>query len=491
MSDNLQKTKENDSTVLLGLPAELLNSILTFLVPQEGENDRYLVKTDLQALNLTCKKLNELATPMLFHVTSVTIRLNDVLPFEKCGWVKPGLLQAPESVTKHIESLRLRIEPFPSKVWSDEQFGRLVDSWVAVYDAGAFRTALMASEGRSTAVSERQNWVANAYSLLWQAKLARWYPLLQKTKPLVVALFELLTKVKHVEAGRWHHDILSRLPDSGMGRTMLLLSDAGAATALASTMPAQVKGYSFCCHPNNVSIGVQAYGLIGHLPIGIDYQAVFHPSATGWWMDWMRFTSGLVGRSSQLTTLDLTICNFQRARRDSIFPRALPPPGPAAAYWRSLLLPMNNLTVLKLTTGDRDLPTVEMSQHLPAIFPKGIILPSVKRLCLKSWVVPTTFLSEGLWKVFSNIEHLTLDTIATSDGVPDAWHTVLSRLPESEKRTGTVEMSMQNPEYAWSNSGHDPTGTPFEVYGTHAATHPPVPRHRTVEHPEAVRRIGG
>ncbi|KAK3619686.1 hypothetical protein LTR22_025895 [Elasticomyces elasticus] len=485
------------------LPREILDIILqNLLVPTAPAHepyeplgymkqyDPYEDKADFQAINLTCKKLSLAVRPWLFKHMGVTIRLDDRLPLEKADWVKPGLLQASLSVTEHIKNLRLRIEPFPFKNWTVDKFAALVARWAAVSDAVASEISSLTFLAPIEPGHQRRDWVAMAWSSLWQTRLAQWYPLLQRVRPLVAALFGLLTHVQHVEAGQWYGRAIPDDPtwvlSRGLEPTMLMLSYAGAATALVSTMPPQVKSYTFYCQPNNVSVGVgvHAHGSVGYLPIGIDNQPIFDSAATGADAGWMQFTPSIM--RTQLETLELTIGNLQGARSDGFILGPLPS---AAAYWRGILLPMQTLTKLTITSGDRDLCPMDRSKHLHALYPEGVVLFSIKSLCLKNWMVPMSFLTERLWLVFPNLERLALQNVAMMDYRYEAWQTILSQLPESGTRTRTVELGIENPEYAWSNSGHHPNGTPFEVYGTRPAMDVPMPMRRTVDHPVQLHKV--
>ncbi|KAK4960372.1 hypothetical protein LTR10_003267 [Elasticomyces elasticus] len=470
------------------LSQEVHNNILTHLSPPEDE--RYHNKKDLQIYNLICKATSVAVKPSLFQHMSVTIRLNDVLPLDQADWTEPalvGVLQVSPWIAEHVKSLRLRIEPFPFQAWDDEEFAALVASWAATSEAGAFDLRTMTNAARSTPSPQRGFWVVKAYSSMWQTRLAQWYPLLQKTRPLIIALFELLPKVHHVEAGRWHKRVTRKvrfpLPEKGgMETTMRLLSDSGAATALVNTMPATVKSYSFRCHINPGVIGAHAQDFVEYLPLGIDNQPTFDLAATGPDHDWMDFTTGLVGRSSQIERLDLNICNLQSARFHWSVPSPVTSPDFAAAYWRTLLLSMHNLRDLTLTTSDDDMPPIERVKHLVALT-NGILMPSVRRLHLKGWVVPPAFLSGRVWVVFPNIEDLSLQDVATADGGTHAWHTALGQLPgEAGARGGrTVRISIVNPGYTWCRSEIQQTGVALLVFGTHPLMD--LPAHLRVEHP--------
>ncbi|KAK4889914.1 hypothetical protein LTR27_011337 [Elasticomyces elasticus] len=425
-----------------GLSLEVHNIILAHLIPPGKK--RYSAKKDLQTYNLVCKATSAAVKSSLFQHMSVTIRLNDVLPLDQADWTEPGLvgvLRDSPWIAEHIKSLRLRIELFPFRNWDDEEFAALVARWAATSDAGAFDHRTMTSAAPSTPSPERGCWVVKAYSSLWKTRLAQWYPLLQKTRPLVVALFELLPKVKHVEAGRWHKRVTRKvkfpLPEKGgMETTMRLLSDSGAATALVDTFPSTVKSYSFRCHINPGFIGAPAQDFVEYLPLGIDNQPMFDPvAATGPDPNWMDFTTGLVRRSPQLERLDLNICNLQSARFHWSVPSPVTSPDFAVTYWRTLLLFMHNLKEFTLTTSDEDMPPTERVKHLVALT-NGMVMPSVRRLHLKGWVVPPVFLSERVWVVFPNIEDLSLQDVATAGGGTHAWHTSLSQLPEEAGARG-------------------------------------------------------
>ncbi|KAK3619882.1 hypothetical protein LTR22_025809 [Elasticomyces elasticus] len=427
---------------------ELHNIILTHLRPPEDE--RYHNKKDFQTYNLVCKATSVAVKSSLFQHMSVTIRLNDVLPLDQAEWMAPGLvgvLRDSPWIAEHVKSLRLRIEPFPFRAWDDEEFSALVARWATTSDAGALdlRVQLVVAD-----------------------ELAQWYPLLQKTRPLVIALFELLPNVHHVEAGRWHKRVTRKVifpltEKGGMETTMRLLSDSGAATALVNTMPATVKSYSFRCHINPGVIGAHAQDFIEYLPLGIDNQPMFDPAATGPDHNWMDFTTGLVRRSSQLERLELNICNLQTARFHWSAPSPVTSPDFAAAYWRTLLLSMHNRKDLTLTTSDDDMPPTERVKHLVAIT-NGMVMPS------------------RVWVVFPNIEDLSLQDVATAGGGTHAWHTALGQLPEEARaRESAVTISIANPGYTWCRSEQQQTGVALLVFGTHPLTDLPV--RLRVEHP--------
>ncbi|KAK5700010.1 hypothetical protein LTR97_006144 [Elasticomyces elasticus] len=453
---------------------EVHNIILTDLSPPEDE--RYHNKKDFQTYNLVCKATSVAVKPSLFQHMSVTIRLNDVLPLDQASWTEPGLvgvLRDSPWIAEHVKSLRLRIEPFPFRTWDEEEFAALVARWATTSDAGAFHLRTMTSAARSTPSPER-------------TKLAQWYPLLQKTRPLVVALFELLPRVNHVEAGRWHKRVTRKvkfpLPEKGsMETTMRLLSDSGAATALVNTMPATVKSYSFRCHVNPGVIGAHAQDFVEYLPLGIDNQQTFDLAATGPDSDWTNFTTGLVGRSSQIERLDLNICNLQTARFHWSVPSPVTSPDFAVAYWRTLLLSIHNLRDLTLTTSDDDMPPIERVKHLIALT-NDMVMPSVRRLHLKGWVVPPVFFSERVWVVFPNIEDFSLQDVATAGGGTHAWHTVLGQLPEEARARGSaVTISIANPGYTWCRSEQQQTSVALLVFGTHPLID--LPARLRVEHP--------
>ncbi|KAK5698400.1 hypothetical protein LTR17_023696 [Elasticomyces elasticus] len=453
---------------------EVHNIILTHLSPSDDE--RHHNKKDFQTYSLICKATSAAVKPSLFQHMSVTIRLNDVLPLDQADWTAPGLtgvLRDSPWLAEHVKSLQLRIEPFPFRNWDDEEFAALVARWAVTSDAGAFDLRTMTSAAHSTPSPERGFWVVKAYSSLWKTRLAQWYPLLQKTRPLVVALFELLPKVNHVEAGQWHKRLTRKikfpLPEKGgIKTTMRLLSDSGAATALVNTFPATVKSYSFRCHINPGSIGAPAQDFVEYLPLGIDNQPIFDPAATGPDPNWMDFTTGLVGRSSQLERLDLNICNLQSVRFHWSVPSPVTSPDFAATYWRTLLLSMHNLKDLTLTTSDEDMPSNRTGEAFNSTYEQH------------GYAVSSSSAPQGLGGT-SSIS-LRASDVATAGGGTHAWHTALSHLPEEAGARGSaVTISIVNPGYTWCRSEVKQTGFALLVYGTHPLTD--LPARLRVEHP--------
>ncbi|TKA67884.1 hypothetical protein B0A55_09705 [Friedmanniomyces simplex] len=207
------------------LSTELLDRIVGFLFAPGDQRD--LNKTDLQAVNLSCKKVQAAATPRLFEHLGVSIRLMGDLPPvvsnphpdnlpEKPQWAVRQVLQTLREAPMMkplVKSLQLRIEPFPVKDWNDQQFDAL---HMQLLHAGMLPCLgienasdwLVTGLRYGPSTVERRRWVVCAFYIFWVAifvgRPPDWYEVVQSALPHVAAVLELLPNVQHVEAGRWH-----------------------------------------------------------------------------------------------------------------------------------------------------------------------------------------------------------------------------------------------------------------------------------------------
>ncbi|KAK4960371.1 hypothetical protein LTR10_003266 [Elasticomyces elasticus] len=426
--------------MLSPLPTELHDHILEFLVPDGDE--RYVNKQDIQAVHLTCHAMSAAAKPWLFRHIGVTIRLDGGLPVQNAQWEPPRLLRLLEATP-----------------W----IGELVKS-------------LQLRQGPGLHPSFRQMWVKRRYLTHVYEWLSLWYPMVKGAQQHVTAVFKVLPALRHAEAGQWRKLSSQEKEKQWLFRDsepheLLLLSYAGAATALLSALPSQVDSYGFRYYPQvTVSTRQHLYQDRGHLPFGIDDRPVLnamqitHPGQDA---GFMHFTTSMDLRVSQMRSFDLDFGNLQHdwigfqhwAIKVS------------KGDWRRTLQSMHSLSKLGLSSCDghvynlhipRDSPQGKVTsghlsgdragRHLNALL-YGLVMPSVTRLHLNSWAITVSTLLSVLPVAFPNLRSLLLEAVVIIGGSAKAWNDALIVLPEPTSSARSISIDILAPKYFVMEAG--------------------------------------
>ncbi|KAK5700009.1 hypothetical protein LTR97_006143 [Elasticomyces elasticus] len=460
--------------MLSPLPTELHDHILEFLVPDGDE--RYVNKQDIQAVHLSCHAMGAAAKPWLFRHIGVTIRLDGGLPVQNAQWEPPRLLRLLEAtpwIGELVKSLQLRVEPFPTKEWTDAEFDDFVSRLNLLPDMPPINQI---RQGPGLHPSFRQMWVKRRYLTHVYEWLSLWYPMVKGAQQHVTAVFKVLPALRHAEAGQWRKLSSQEKEKQWLFRDsepheLLLLSYAGAATALLSALPSQVDSYGFRYYPHvTVSTRQHLYQDRGHLPFGIDDRPVLnamqitHPGQDA---GFMHFTTSMDLRVSQMRSFDLDFGNLQHdwigfqhwAIKVS------------KGDWRRTLQSMHSLSKLGLSSCDghvynlhipRDSPQGKVTsghlsgdragRHLDALL-YGLVMPSVTRLHLNSWAITVSTLLSVLPVAFPNLRSLLLEAVVIIGGSAKAWNDALIVLPEPTSSARSISIDILAPKYCVMEAG--------------------------------------
>ncbi|KAK5716650.1 hypothetical protein LTR15_009542 [Elasticomyces elasticus] len=463
--------------MLSPLPTELHDHILEFLVPDGDE--RYVNKQDIQAVHLTCHAMSAAAKPWLFRHIGVTIRLDGGPPVQNAQWEPPRLLRLLEAtpwIGELVKSLQLRVEPFPTKEWTDDEFDDFVSRWNSLLNLRALHQI---PEGFRIHPKFRQIWIQHTYMTHLKEWLSQWYRIVQGIRQHILAMFQLLPAVLHVEAGLWRmppREEQSLFPDHEPYE-LLLLSYAGAATALLSALPTQVDSYTFHYYPHHgVVLWHHLHQRRGHLPFGIDnqpcldYMRAVNPGQD---VELMHFTTSMSLRTSQMHSFDLDIGDLEYDWNDFQNKGIELSEGDIAVYWRRILQSMQNLSKLGLTSCDgqvylpglpRDSPIgLAMSsqlcgdragRHLDALL-DGLVMPSVTSLRLDSWAITVSTMLSVLPVAFPNLRMLLLEAVIMAGDSADAWSDALSLLPEPTSGARSILIEIRAPKFSVVDAGKE------------------------------------
>ncbi|KAK5685916.1 hypothetical protein LTS10_002029 [Elasticomyces elasticus] len=404
--------------MLSPLPTELHDRILEFLGPDGDE--RYVNKQDIQAVHLTCHAMSAAAKPWLFRHIGVTIRLDGELPVQHAQWEAPRLLRLLEAapwIGELARSLQLRIEPFPTKEWTDDEFDDFVSRWNSL---PGLRAIHQIPEDFRIHPRFREMWIQQRYMVHLQEWLSQWYRMVQGVQQHIVAMFQLLPAVRHVEASQWRRSSSPEeqwlFPDHEPYE-LLLLSYAGAATALLSALPTQADSYSFRYHPDpGVVLWHHLHQRRGHLPFGIDnqpcldYMRVVNPGQDA---ELIHFTTSMNLRTSQMHSFGLDIGDLEYDWIDFQNKGIELSEGDIAVYWRRILQSMHNLTITAST----------MLSVLPVAFP--------------------------------NLRILVLEAVIIVGDSADAWNDALIVLPEPTSSARSISIEVIAPKFSVVDAGKE------------------------------------
>ncbi|KAK5125283.1 hypothetical protein LTR85_000959 [Meristemomyces frigidus] len=374
-------------------PPELLQSLLDFLAGNNEE--RYISsKTSLRNLAKTCKSLQSIVQPELYHSMVLSFNLDNEIPEQSeipMHWRRPKLLdfveQKPE-LANLVEKVQIRIEPFPVQQWSEAEVERVLDRVDTVRKLRAHADAVVDSHTsrlRKRTVPHRQD----GKQTLTLEKISVAY-----------------------------------------AQSLVL-------TSLAATAVRDIRLRCIAA-PARDSVGRQ-YSPYGTYPNDLYPGSLVQQSLN-------ELHIQLPALSGHLAVLRIDVSGLGGFPLPAGSDPELTPAGDALRYWRHAIENLTSVTTLGLRhdSGGSDRPVGTSPPYLGALFAE-LAMSSVTSLELEGWILTVPLLRDALKRSFTSLSRLRLEGCTMHSATEQGWFDAMVLLRAESGRGLTV--NVHRPRY--------------------------------------------